>query len=121
MGDLSPVRLVAEEAKLQAHLAAMDAGERWESIEKRLGPILDHIAGAGRSLAGMADVVEAEGKTRREEAARWREAAKQELRKTGEHLRAAGADGLAILRDAIDSLARRLESAGANVQPPAAP
>lgn len=113
----SPVSMAVDEVELQAHLAAMEAGERWEAIERRLGPILEHLEGAGRSLAGAAGVAEAEGKARREEAARSRAAAKQELRQAGDHLKAAAADGIAIVRDALDSITKRLSAAGERPQP----
>lgn len=113
----SPVSMAVDEVELQAHLAAMEAGERWESIERRLGPILEHLEGAGRSLVGAAGVTEAEGRARREQAARSRVAAKEELRQAGDHLRAAAKDGIAILRDALDSITNRLASAGESQQP----
>lgn len=106
----SPARMVLEEAGLQVHLAALDAADRWEAIERRLGPIIDHLANAGRSVTDAVKVVEREGKERREAENRNRTEAREDLREAGEHLRKVAADAMAILRDAFETAHIKLEA-----------
>ncbi len=104
----SVARMAVDEVELQAHLAAMEAAERWEPIERRLSPIIEHLKRGGAALGAMVTMTEEEGAQRRIDREKRREAAAKDFGQAREEVAAAARDARMTLLAAIDSLRDRL-------------